>query len=351
MKITKQLWIFQIALIVFYALAAYRYFVIWCNNYNFVFTQRELITYTIGNLVFVLIVPAINQFYLIDKLIKVKFIFVFVAVQVAGLYITLYLNAALDTFYLKKYNLLWLMSSEHFYSRLFINLTFIGLLSIIKFIENVHIKMDAEKKAQIMQLESEIKLLRSQINPHFLFNSLNNIYSYSIQKKDETPDLILKLSHILRFLSDSKSNAFYIDVQEEIKVCKDLFDLYLVNTRWIPKISFEVKQNKNNDTQFYIEPHSILTLAENIFKHCNLDEDNAFVKVIITLDNDILECITENTIRTDRIPNCSGTGLKNLEKRLEISYKDNFVFRFHSENDIFKVHFKVNRIENKMFYC
>ena len=350
MKIIKKLWIFQIALIVFYTLAAYRYFVIWCNTYNFVFTQEELITYTIGNLLLALTVPAINQFYLIDKLTRVKFIFVFIAVQIIGLYVTLYLNAVLDTYYLKKYNLSWLMSSEHFYSRLFINLTFIGLLSIIKFIGNVHVKMDIEKKAQINQLESEIKLLRSQVNPHFLFNSLNNIYSYSIQRKDETPDLILKLSHILRFLSDSKSNAFYIDVQEEIRVCRDLFDLYLVNKRWLPKISFEVKQNKTEGAEFYIEPHSILILAENIFKHCNLDEDNAFVKVIITFDNEALECITENTIRTDRIPDCSGTGLENLEKRLKISYKNNFIFRFHSENNIFKVHFKVNGIENKMFY-
>jgi len=351
MKIKKQLWIFQIVLIVFYALAAYRYFVIWCHTYNFVFTTTEVIMYTIGNVLLVLAVPAINQFYLIDKLTKVKFIVIFIIVQIIGLYITLYLNAVLDTFYLKKYNLSWLMSSEHFYSRLFINLTFIGLLSIIKFIGNVHVKMDLEKKAQINQLVSEIKLLRSQINPHFLFNSLNNIYSYSIQKKDETPDLILKLSRILRFLSDSKSNHFYIDVQEEIKVCRDLFDLYLVNKRWIGKISFEVKQNIEEGFEFYIEPHSILTLAENIFKHCNLDEDNAFVKVGIILDNDALECITENTIRTDRIPDFSGTGLNNLEKRLIISYKNNFIFRFHSENNIFKVHFKVNRIENKMFYC
>jgi sensor histidine kinase YesM len=351
MKITKHLWLFQAALIVVYTLAAHRYFVLWCAHYNFAFTQAELVTYTLCNLLLLLIIPAINQFYLIDKLIKAKFILVFIAVQIVGLYITLYLNAALDTFYLRKYNLTWLMSSEHFYSRVFINLAFIGLLGVLKFISNLYIRMNSEKVNQINQLESDIKLLRSQINPHFLFNSLNNIYSYSIQKKDETPELILKLSHILRFLSDSKSKTFYIDVHEEIKVCRALVDLYLVNKRWIPKINFEVKQNQVQGSEFYIEPHSLLTLVENIFKHCNLDEENAFAKVIITLSDNTLECITENTIRTDRIADYSGTGLSNLEKRLKISYKTGYTFHSYAEKNIFRVHFKVNRIDNKMLYC
>lgn len=347
-KTHQLLWMFQLVVIVYFYYASYNYHVNWCNSNHYYFDNYQFYWYTLANLFIVLIFPLINHFYLYDKLLNKKlFWVVFITIPIQ-LYTSMVLNALMDTLFLKRYNVPWLMWTEHINSRFFINFSFIGLFGIQKMLQVYFKKAEDEKKLKIGQLESEIKLLRAQINPHFLFNSLNNIYSYAVQKKDETPELILKLSEILRFLSDTKNSESYIDAQNEINVTKDLFDLYLVNKRWITKAKLTI-QITNSDV-FYIEPHTILTLAENAFKYCNLDEESAFLQMEIFVHNNELTCKLENTIRKDKPLNSDGTGLINLKKRLDITYNKNYLFHYQEENNIFKTELKLPLLDNQLLH-
>jgi TPR repeat protein len=188
-------------------------------------------------------------------------------------------------------------------------------------------------KLQLAQFQNEIKLLRAQINPHFLFNSLNNIYSYAVQKKDETPDLILKLSEILRFLSETKLDESYGGSMKELSIIKQLIELYLVNKRWNNKINFLIDE-KLLKNDFKIEPHSFLTLVENCFKHTNLDENGSFIDIKIKMDNGIRANIS-NKVRQNKSFSNSGIGIENLTKRLEITYKNTFNYKFEEKNGIY----------------
>ncbi len=235
-KSSHLIWLFQIALVIWFFIGSHKYHVAWCQKNNYYFENYQLLIFSILNLLVILFFPIINNLYLFDKLINKNLIFFLAIIVVIEVYFSMALNALTDSYFLKKYDVPWLMSEEHINSRFFINLSFFCLFTIQKLLQNYIKKSEDGKKLKIGQLESEIKLLRSQIKPHFLFNSLNNIYSYSLQKKDETPDLILKLSEILRFLSDTKNHDFYVDADKEVEIIKNLFGLYLVNKRWINKV-------------------------------------------------------------------------------------------------------------------
>jgi sensor histidine kinase YesM len=178
-----------------------------------------------------------------------------------------------------------------------------------------------------------MKFLRAQINPHFLFNSLNNIYSYAVQKKEETPELILKLSEILRFLSESKTEQRYGSSKKEIIVVRQLIDLYLVNKRWLNRVNIQIDEKLLLE-DYKIEPHSILTLIENAFKHTNLDEKNSFIDVSIQFENGI-KTIIKNKIRIDKLLTKSGIGLSNLVRRLKLTYAEKYIYETKQQEGIY----------------
>jgi two-component system, LytTR family, sensor kinase len=213
------------------------------------------------------------------------------------------------------------------------NLAFALLFTVFKLIILLFEKQEQKNTLQIAQIENDMKFLRAQINPHFLFNSLNNIYSYAIQKKEETPELILKLSEILRFLSESKTEEKFGSSKKEISIVKQLSDMYLVNKRWQQKVNITI-DNHLLETDYKIEPHSILTLVENAFKHTNLDDDASFIELNIGLNNGIVTLI-RNKIRTDKKAAKSGIGLSNLIKRLNITYKTTHTYSVDNNQGIY----------------
>ncbi len=327
--------LFPILLTLIFAVSSYYYHINWCEKLHFSYTKPQYVFYTLANLIILLIWPCLNYFYLIPSLFKSKYIWLILLLQIPLLYASLYAHALLDTFFLSKYKVDWLMSEVHINSRLFINVAFALLFSVFKAIVLLFDKQEQQSKLQLAQVESDMKFLRSQINPHFLFNSLNNIYSYALQKKEETPELILKLSDILRFLATNKPSKEAGSSKKEIIVAKQLVELYLVNKRWQSKVKLSIDpQLLEND--YPIEPHSILTLVENTFKHTGLDEENGFVDLKISLENGIKTEI-KNSIRTDKKPEKSGIGLENLLRRLTITHQTNYTYQTHTKNGVYHV--------------
>lgn len=185
--------------------------------------------------------------------------------------------------------------------------------------ENERLAKDLEK----LNTETELKYLKSQINPHFLFNSLNSIYALSLKKSDLTPELILKLSDILRYILYEGSEK-KVGLSQEIKYLKSFLELEKV--RHGDRMSLDIEIIGDVDHQ-EIAPMLLIPFVENSFKHgLGKDRSQGFVKVVLEMDGDKMNfSITNSKPKNEhRLSNekgyTGGIGLKNVKKRLNLLY-------------------------------
>ncbi|WP_344927956.1 sensor histidine kinase [Aquimarina addita] len=220
----------------------------------------------------------------------------------------------------------------------FFNL-FGAMFLAITFGMTMRITRDSFRRRQ-QEKEAELKLLKAQLNPHFLFNTLNNLYGLSVVKSDKLPDLMLKLSDLLRYsLYDTKE--VLVPLEKEIK--------YLENYISLEKIRLEEKTNiqftkSGNLSSKNIAPMLLIVFVENAFKHLGTLKDGNS-KVIISLqeiDNTIrFRC--SNTIEKlepkDEIleRGKTGIGLQNAKKRLLLIYPDKHQLSIEENENHFTV--------------
>lgn len=211
--------------------------------------------------------------------------------------------------------------------QILMNLFFIGFTSYIKFIsDSSRLNILEKKYFQIEQekLQAELDALKSQINPHFLFNSLNNIYSLSLVNSPTTPQIVLKLSEILRYML-YECNEKYVLLEKELKYVKNYIELQKIRTR----NDNNIKLNIHGNTKSYkIPPLLLTTPLENAFKHGISNEpDETDISIEINIENKKLTAIiTNNIVKNDHPENkeYSGIGLKNLVRRLELLEQENY---------------------------
>ena len=189
------------------------------------------------------------------------------------------------------------------------------------------------------KLTSELNLLKAQINPHFLFNTLNNIYFYASIQHEDTPDMIEKLSNILRYIVyDCKAER--ISLTKEIQSMDNLFSLYQMKNDEQKAIIFE-KNNVNGNLQ--IAPLVLLNLLENVFKHSDaLVNENGFIKVSANVDEkNVLHFQISNSVKKSSINNNSGIGQMNVRKQLDLIYKDKYDLKTELSDTIFHLNLDI----------
>ncbi len=206
------------------------------------------------------------------------------------------------------------------------------------------IALRREKEASQLKsenLNSELKFLRSQINPHFLFNALNNIYSLSIMKSDKTPDNILKLSDMLRYIIYD-CNADRVPLEKELNYINNYIDLQKLKDDKITNIDVDFE---GGDPKSMIAPMIFIPFIENSFKHSKIEDlDQGWIKMKIQNTNGDLLFVISNSITTkeytkDKI---GGVGLENVRRRLELLYPDKHDLKIESSDDIFLVELKIS---------
>ena len=198
-----------------------------------------------------------------------------------------------------------------------------------------------EKEANLIRdkLETELKFLRNQTNPHFLFNTLNNIYALARKKSDETADVVMKLSKLLRFmLYETKHQQ--IRVNDEIKILDDYIELEKL--RYNDRLTLSFLREIDNENE-PIAPLLLLPFVENAFKHgASESRFESFINLEMTLQNGILEFYIENSKEeNDKKFNDKNIGLSNVHRQLELLYREHEV-AIKCEATIFKVFLKVN---------
>ncbi len=178
-------------------------------------------------------------------------------------------------------------------------------------------KKDEVEAIERKHTEMELKFLKSQINPHVLFNNLNTIYSYSLEKPAQVPDLILMLSNNLKHVL-YESNATFVSLEKELAFIDNYIKFQEIRTEGIKTIQY----GKNIDRADYnIAPLLLITIIENAFKHSIID---SIIDLHINVQNGELECVCTNEFDPTKETEEDKIGLQNLKKRLELIYKDKY---------------------------
>jgi len=214
-------------------------------------------------------------------------------------------------------------------------------------------KKDMElQQASKARVELELQLLKSQISPHHLFNCLNTVYSYSLQKNAAVSDMILKLSDNLRYVLYESKDEF-VPLQKEMDCISNFIDfqrLRISNTATIDYVT------TGNFKSAFIAPMILVPLVENVFKHASGSETNkARIEIEIAYNDNtqLLEFRSLNSFDPEKTTSADGgIGLTNLKKRIQILYGDKTRLSTSIENGYFKYHLSINLGEDatKMYH-
>jgi sensor histidine kinase YesM len=266
----------------------------------------------------------INLYVLIPRLLGKKRYLLYALCVIALLAVTAQLNIfifsyAID-YFLPGY---FFVSNFSFLQLVQFGFVYMGITTLLK-LSRAWFKL-LESKNNVIQLEkekvnTELLFLKMQINPHFLFNSLNNIYSLTLKKDAMAPDSILKLAEVMRYMI-YESNESMVPLQKEINYINNYIDLQRLRIRDNASIVFEITGNTES---WYIAPLILLVFIENGFKHgIKATIHQSFVNILIHVNNDNLHMMVENSKGViDHVEKDTfrGLGLENVKRRLELLY-------------------------------
>lgn len=224
-----------------------------------------------------------------------------------------------------------------------IGYTFLILLAgsslyVIKLLfKNQHLLSSLEME----KLKIELNQLKLQVHPHFFFNTINNLYSLSVQNSSKTPLMINDLSGIMRYMLYDTSRE-KVPLRQEVDFIKSYISLENLRHTQTDIISFETQGDID---QVEIEPLLFLPLIENTFKHTvHQDISDKWVKLVLTVDDDelIFQASNPKLLENRRIKRAqSGIGLVNVRKRLNLLYPDSHELLIYDENDTFTVNITI----------
>ncbi|WP_299252626.1 sensor histidine kinase [uncultured Aquimarina sp.] len=234
-------------------------------------------------------------------------------------------------------------------SKFLITLLFLTISYVIAtFIETFLFAQKKEEetiRSKNENLQTELKLLKSQINPHFLFNSLNNIYALSVMDSDKTQQSISYLSNMLRYVLYECERPL-VPLEKEITYIENYIKLFSLKS----SKSYPIKTNFNvSDNNLMIAPMLFIPFIENAFKHSNIEKNNGsyiHIRINVTSQNIVFQI--ENSIPKEKIQkdNVGGIGLENVKKRLSILYPESHQLEINESKEIFEIMLNIKFIDN-----
>lgn len=219
----------------------------------------------------------------------------------------------------------------------------VGASTIVKIVKDwaQHLREKQELETQTMQ--SELRFLKSQINPHFLFNTLNNLYALTLKKSDQAPEIVIKLSEMMRYML-YECNEKRVPLRKEVNYIRNYLDLE------------QLRQGKNIDINFKVEgqvsdqeiaPLMFIPFLENSFKHGLSNHiTKGFVNIKLSVKEQCVNFYIENSKPETppvRDPNrrSGGIGLVNIHRRLNLLYPENYELKIEDMPHAYAVHLQI----------
>jgi LytS/YehU family sensor histidine kinase len=239
-------------------------------------------------------------------------------------------------FVIKNSELQSLVWSDTFFLFLVINVLFTVITTMVfKLIKQWYKDQKTTVELQQIQLQTELKFLKSQINPHFLFNSLNNLYALTLSKSDSAPEVVLRLSNILRYVL-YESNQGTVSIRKEMEHVRDYVEIEKLRLGSMVKISIDIDAELTDEQ---VEPMLFLTLVENAFKHSEqLIPEQRFINIRANVTPVGFKFLIENSFNpSKKSEKMGGIGLQNIKKRLTLIYPNKHEINWSISEGVYKV--------------
>ncbi len=215
----------------------------------------------------------------------------------------------------------------------------LGFVTAIKLLIDWPIELKRNEDLAKLQLSTELKFLRTQIQPHFFFNTLNNLYALTLTKSDEAPKLVIKLSDLMQYvLYEVKSSK--ASLLEEINHLNNYIDIEQI--RFKDRIDLEMDITGNIE-DVVVPPLMFLNFVENCFKHGLKENDTVKINMSFEVSKDnYLEFRLSNSFNPNTNQETKqGIGIMNTERRLKLLFANNFVLQTHIEEDTYNLFLKI----------
>ena len=193
------------------------------------------------------------------------------------------------------------------------------------------------------QKEAELKQLKEQLNPHFLFNTLNNLYGLSVVKSEKLPALMLKLSDLLRY-SLYETNHTMVSLEKELAYINNYIELEKIRLEERTTITLDISGDFNDHS---LAPLLLIVFIENSFKHhSSKRNEKGFIKISFHANEEVFEMSLINSLDPSVIPvptekKAGGIGLSNAKKRLDLIYGEKYTLTFERKPEFYKVDLKI----------
>lgn len=217
------------------------------------------------------------------------------------------------------------------------------LAIVIKWFKFWYKEQKSNQQLAQEKLQAELRFLKAQVHPHFLFNTLNNLYALTLKQSKDAPEVVLKLSDLLNYML-YECNADTVSLDKEVKLVKDYIALEKIRYGTRLNISFNVRGDVSSQM---VAPMLILPFVENCFKHGVSEElSESWVNIDLELKQKNLTLKVENSKSKngdseDRFEYKEGIGLNNVKRRLELLYGDSHQLELFDEKDSFLVVLKM----------
>jgi sensor histidine kinase YesM len=315
------------------------------KEYGKTFLQLNII-YTLLFLISIVVVVYLNLLILIPLFLQKSKWFIYTASLVFVIVLGIVLN--LLTF---EYLSDWLFSDYYFISYYKIRdlfnfiVVFIAATTLLKLAKGWFELTEQKKKINQLErekLNAELSALKSQINPHFLFNSLNSMYGLSLDNDPRAPQLLLKLASGMRYML-YESNEKFVLLEKELEYLNNYLDLQKLRTDQDTSISFDIQGTINSQK---VAPLIFIPFVENAFKHGIKGAiEKQFINIVLKIEKEVVIFKIENNKgevdEINSVKDFGGVGLKNVRKRLDLLYENQYSLQIKDTDGSYSVELKI----------
>lgn len=314
--------------------AAWAFFGAWIFYIQFQrgLTFNKAVDSLVG-LSFAMMIFYLNWYALIPKFLAKNRIFAYLGVVLLTLTVVALVRSPLDFYVFREFNpgMTVLYSSDRILNYVLAGLIVVFISSALKVTGNYIRNERRNKELENQKLAAELNFLKSQVNPHFLFNTLNNIYSLAYKQSPETPDAIMKLSLLMRYML-YESNDTLVGLEKEVEHIQNFIDLQKLRLRE----QTSIRLNAEGDlTGKQIAPMLLMTLVENAFKHGLVSRNEVGITLNLVVTDEWLQFSTVNNSSSHKKKDFGGIGLQNLKQRLNLLYPHRHELYLEEKEDTF----------------
>ncbi|MEO6356456.1 MAG: histidine kinase [Ferruginibacter sp.] len=207
------------------------------------------------------------------------------------------------------------------------------LSSIIHLTDRYRLMEQKNKEMKVQKLDAELSYLKAQINPHFLFNTLNNIYALAITQHEQTPEAILQLSDIMRYVTEDANKAT-VPLQKELDYLENYITLQQLRSNDKLTVDFTITGEAGNNT---IAPLLLINFIENAFKYGVSNHEPCFINIHILITEHQLTLTVKNKVMIVTAEQSTFTGTNNTLRRLQLQYAKKHALTIDENDNLYSV--------------